>query len=40
MARRLRRNRGAAIKAKLALEAFFIWKTLNKLAQQFEIYPN
>jgi transposase len=40
MARRVRRNHGAAFKAKVALEAVRGEKTLNELAQQFDLHPN
>ena len=40
MARRIRRNHGAAFKAKVALEAVRGDKTLNELAQQFDLHAN
>jgi transposase len=40
MARRVRRNRGAAFKAKVALEAVRGEKPLNELAQQFDLRAN
>jgi transposase len=40
MARRVRRNHGAAFKAKVALEAVRGEKTLNELAQQFDLHAN
>ena len=40
MARRIRRNHGAAFKAKVALEALRGEKTLNELAQQFDLHAN
>jgi transposase len=40
MARRVRRNHGAAFKAKVALEAVRGEKTLNELAQQFDLHVN
>ena len=40
MARRVRRNHGAAFKARVALEAVRGEKTLNELAQQFDLHPN
>ena len=40
MARRVRRNHGAAFKAKVALEAVRGEKPLNELAQQFDLHAN
>jgi transposase len=39
MARRVRRNHGAAFKASVALEAVRGEKTLSELAQQFDLHP-
>ena len=40
MARRPRRNHGAAFKAKVALEAIKGDQTVVELAERFEIHPN
>ena len=40
MARRPRRNHGAAFKAKVALEAIKGERTLIELAEQFQVHPN
>jgi transposase len=40
MARRVRCNHGAAFKAKVALEAVRGEKTLNELAQHFDLHAN
>lgn len=40
MAKRPRRNHGAAFKAKVALEAIKGERTLIELAEQFQIHPN
>ena len=40
MARRVRGNRGAAFKVKVALEAVRGEKPLNELAQQFDLHAN
>lgn len=40
MARRPRRNHGAAFKAKVALEAIKENETLSQLAERFEVHPN
>ena len=40
MARRARRNHGAAFKAKVALEAIKGDQTVVELAERFEIHPN
>lgn len=40
MARRVRRNHSAAFKAKVALAAVRGEKTLNELAQQFDLHAN
>jgi transposase-like protein len=40
MAKRPRRNHGAAFKAKVALEALKGDKTLVELAERFEVHPN
>lgn len=40
MARRPRRNHGAAFKAKVALEAIRENETLIQLAERFEVHPN
>lgn len=40
MARRVRRNRGAAFKAKMALKAVRGEKPLSELAQQFDLRAN
>jgi transposase-like protein len=40
MARRPRRNHGAAFKAKVALEAIKGDQTVLELAERFEIHPN
>jgi transposase len=40
MTRRLRRNHGAAFKAKVALEAIKGEQTLSELADRFEVHPN
>jgi transposase len=40
MAKRPRRNHGAAFKAKVALEAIKGEKTLVELAERFEVHPN
>jgi transposase len=40
MARRPRRNHGAAFKAKVALAAVRGDKTLAELAEQFDLHPN
>ena len=40
MARRPRRNHGAAFKAKVALEAIKGEQTLVELAERFEVHPN
>jgi len=40
MAKRPRRNHGAAFKAKVALEAIKGEQTLVELAERFEVHPN
>ena len=40
MARRPRRNHGAAFKAKVALEAIKGERTLAELAERFQVHPN
>ena len=40
MAKRPRRNHGAAFKAKVALEAIKGERTLIELAEQFQVHPN
>jgi len=40
MAKRPRRNHGAAFKAKVALEAIKGEQTLIELAERFEVHPN
>jgi len=40
MAKRQRRNHGAAFKAKVALETIKGEKTLSELAQRYEVHPN
>lgn len=40
MAKRPRRNHGAAFKAKVALEAMKGEQTLVELAERFEVHPN
>ena len=40
MAKRTRRNHGAAFKAKVAVEAVRGERTLSELAQRFQIHPN
>jgi len=40
MAKRPRRNHGAAFKAKVALEAIKGERTLIELAERFEVHPN
>lgn len=40
MAKRPRRNHGAAFKAKVALEAIKGQQTLVELAERFEVHPN
>ena len=40
MAKRTRRNHGAAFKAKVAVEAVRGEQTLSELAQRFQIHPN
>jgi transposase len=40
MAKRPRRNHGAAFKAKVALEAIKGERTLVELAERFEVHPN
>jgi transposase-like protein len=40
MSRRPRRNHTAAFKAKVALAAIKVEKTLAELAEQFDIHPN
>lgn len=40
MARRARRNYGAAFKARVVLEAVRGEKTLNELVQQFDLHLN
>ena len=40
MAKRPRRNHGAAFKAKVALEAIKEEQTIAQLAQRFDVHPN
>jgi transposase-like protein len=40
MAKRTRRNHGAAFKAKVAVEAVKGEQTLSELAQRFQVHPN
>jgi transposase len=40
MAKRTRRNHGAAFKAKVAVEAVKGEQTLTELAQRFQVHPN
>jgi transposase len=40
MGKRLRRNHGAAFKAKVALEAIKGERTIVELAERFEVHPN